>query len=296
MFRLNLSERGNHMNDFVEKEVERYLRTGEYDQNFLQWPGDDFVARSTNQHTTLCNALISAVRQRTPNALVPDVLVGKDMTAHTRSKVAPMVSGLFQEGEVETVLDVLARSVVFLTPDTIYTVLQEMPWLGTSWDLANLYLASYAAEPLAGDAPELVGLSSETTCYVSIDYFTDQTRFSDYVVHEAAHIFHNCKRETIGLPSTRRKEWLLDIEYAKRETFAYSCEAYSRILELADGRAARRTLLSEIGDESPPDDRVDGSEYRDILREAVDARNGWKRILARCAPRPKNRSLAANAN
>jgi len=55
---------------------------------------------------------------------------------------------------------------------------------------------------------------------------------SDYAIHEAAHIFHNCKREMIGLPATRRREWLLDIDYAKRETFAYACEAYSRILEL----------------------------------------------------------------
>jgi hypothetical protein len=34
----------------------------------------------------------------------------------------------------------------------------------------------------------------------------------------------------------------------------------------------------------PADERVDGDEYLDILREAVEARNGWKRIHARCAP------------
>ena len=39
------------------------------------------------------------------------------------------------------------------------------------------------------------------------------------------------KRATIGLRETRTKEWLLDIEYRKRETFAYSCEAYARVLE-----------------------------------------------------------------
>jgi hypothetical protein len=37
----------------------------------------------------------------------------------------------------------------------------------------------------------------------------------------------------------------------------------------------------------PSDDRVDADEYVDILREAVAARNGWKRILARCAPAKK---------
>ena len=43
--------------------------------------------------------------------------------------------------------------------------------------------------------------------------------FADFIAHEAAHIFHNCKRATIGLSETRTKEWSLDIEYRKRETF-----------------------------------------------------------------------------
>jgi hypothetical protein len=36
----------------------------------------------------------------------------------------------------------------------------------------------------------------------------------------------------MGLPYTRRREWPLELAFAKRETFAYACEAYSRILEL----------------------------------------------------------------
>jgi len=31
------------------------------------------------------------------------------------------------------------------------------------------------------------------------------------------------------------------------------------------------------------DERVDAAEYVDVLREAVAARNGWKRILDRCS-------------
>ena len=41
------------------------------------------------------------------------------------------------------------------------------------------------------------------------------------------------ERRTVGLPETRQREWLLDIDFRKRETFAYACEAYSRILEPA---------------------------------------------------------------
>jgi hypothetical protein len=86
-----------------------------------------------------------------------------------------------------------------------------------------------AAELLGKTAPHLVGLSEETTCYVSPEYFSQDDPFADFIVHEAAHIFHNCKRAIVGLRQTRRKEWLLDIEYRKRETFAYSCEAYARL-------------------------------------------------------------------
>jgi hypothetical protein len=55
-------------------------------------------------------------------------------------------------------------------------------------------------------APRLVGLSEETTCYVSPDYFAEDCPFADFIVHEAAHIFHNCKRATVGLRETRTKD------------------------------------------------------------------------------------------
>ena len=131
----------------------------------------------------------------------------------------------------------------------------------------------------------LLGLSEETTCYLSATSFDAPGRFEDFVVHEAAHIFHNCKRETIGLPETRTREWLLEIDYGKRETFAYACEAYSRLHSLGDSPRGRQELLAEHERGSmPPDERVDAVEYLDILREAVTARNGWKRILQRCSP------------
>jgi len=110
-----------------------------------------------------------------------------------------MVRGLFPRREQETVLQVLGRSVIFLTPSNIDAVLEEATWHTTAWDLANLYLASHGPELLSDHAPRIVGLSEETTCYVSADYFQPDSPFEDFVVHEAAHIFHNCKRQTIGL-------------------------------------------------------------------------------------------------
>ncbi|MCB1968509.1 MAG: hypothetical protein KDI64_21320 [Candidatus Accumulibacter sp.] len=168
---------------------------------------------------------------------------------------------------------------------TIDALLQNTQWLATAWKLAKLYLGGLGAELLAEDASGLVGLSEETTCYLSAASFDAPGRFEDFVVHEAAHIFHNCKRETLGLRETRTREWLLEIDFGKRETFAYACEAYSRLQALGDGLRERQRLLAEHEQGSmPPDERVDAVEYVDILREAVAARNGWKRILQRCSP------------
>lgn len=284
------------MQESPEREIERYLRSGEYDADSRAWPGDDFIARSRYAHAALRRALISTIRRLTSDATLPEALADMDVVVYTRRKVAPMVRGLFPGCEQESVLDVLGRSVVFLTPATIDTVLEQMPWLATAWKLANLYLAGFGAELLAEDAPYLLGLSEETTCYLSAEYFSASGCFDDFLVHEAAHIFHNCKRESIGLRETRRREWLLEIDFAKRETFAYACEAYSRIRELGDGPQARRMLLAEHEHgPMPPDARVDADEYIDILREAVAARNGWKCILERCSPprRARRRGIGA---
>ena len=184
------------------------------------------------------------------------------------------------------VLAMLERSVVFLHPGNIESVLRAATWPRTAWSLANLYLVSVGCERLSDEAPNIVGLSEETTCYVSPAYFTSQDDFADYVVHEAAHVFHNCKRATVGLKETRRREFLLDIDYRKRETFAYACEAYSCIVARGGTAADRRAALGAHADGSlPGDDSIDLDEYLDILQEAVEARNGWKRMLQRCAPR-----------
>lgn len=70
----------------------------------------------------------------------------------------------------------------------------------------------------------------------------------------------------------------------KRETFAHACEAYGRILELSQGPAKRLALHYDLGLKAPPTNKVDPAAYGEILSEAVSARNGWKRILERCAP------------
>ena len=177
-------------------------------------------------------------------------------------------------------------SIIFLTRENTHHLIHETSYPETAWTLANIYLYSLRV-PTLGDSSPIVGLSAETKCYVSMEYFAEKNPLEDYVVHEVAHIFHNCKRRTLGLPHTRTKQWLLEIAFVKRETFAYACEAYSRILEQTRGKAARQEFLNEHSSGlKPADDGVDRAELRDILAEAVQARNGWKHILRRCG-KPK---------
>jgi hypothetical protein len=118
----------------------------------------------------------------------------------------------------------------------------------------------------------------ETTCYVSIEYFSNDIPFADYIVHNVVHISHNTERIMIGLPEIQHQEWLLPIEFSKRETFAYAIKVYSRIRELAKKPAERRKLFAELASHPlPPTDFVETEEYLDILKEAISQRMvGWQ--------------------
>jgi hypothetical protein len=264
------------------QDVRLFLRSGEHDPSFRAWRGRTTVGKCIRGTEALEDALVDEVARRSSGAAhhLPEV----DVTALTRAAVQPMVDGLFAFGEREAVLAVLERSVMFLTPENIAEVLMSRAFPHFAWTLANLYLASVGAELLGPAAPSLLGMSEDTTCYVSLEYFRSRGAFDDYVVHEAAHIFHNCKRERLSLPVTRLREWLLEIAFGKRETFAYACEAFSRIAAGAASRAHRLALTEEWATAPAHDESVDIDELRDIVRDAARSRNGWKTIQRRCAP------------
>lgn len=269
----------------IKEAIRQYLETGNDDTLFLDWPGQNYMEKAKNHRTALHKALVCEVRRRAADAAQPAIPAGIDLVAFTRARVLPMVDGLFPADERAVVLGILERSVIFLDSDNIEKVLAAEHFSSSAWRVANFYLGTLGCLGLDDKRCQILGMSEETTCLVSPAYFTEEDRFSDFIVHETAHIFHNWKREYAGLPYSRTREWLLSIDFNKRETFAYACEAYSRILTLGRTRAERKSLLDEyaarvaIGDE-----RADAVEVVDILREAIAARNGWKRILARCAP------------
>lgn len=271
-------------------QIDRFLRTGDSDALFAGWPGRNLLDRFQRGSDALVDALIAEVRQRAAAVTVhlPAALPHSDLVAFTRAKVGPMVRGLFTRREAGSVLGLLECSVVFLAPENVEKVIRKESWLNTAWDVANLYLASIGAKILAKDGTYAVGISVETTCYVSLKYFTVDDPFADFVVHEAAHVFHNTKRGTAGLKQTRWREWLLPIDFRMRETFAYACEAYSRILQDSRRFAERQALLEKLKQTPPPqDDRVDPEVYLACVEEAVCRRNGWKAILEACSSKDR---------
>ena len=254
------------------------------------------MERGRRQDADLRAALVEEVRRLAQGHSHEPVLanVGIELT---RAKVEPMVRGFFARAEQDVVLATLEKSVVYVTSETIEPIILSHRWDRSRWDLANMYLLSVGAKLLGKKAARIVGMSEETTCYVSPDYFAEGDPFADFIVHEAAHIFHNCKRRMIGLRETRTKAWLLDIEFRQRETFAYSCEAYARIIARAKNSAERRALAAEYGSRRRiSTERVDPAEVASVVAEAASARNGWKVILARCAPTMKPRDPHQDAH
>lgn len=263
--------------------IKTFLRTGEYEPSYPAWPGSG-LDRIRAGERDLKSALVQEIQRRSGRNTSP-ALPGFDSNQFTRRKVEPMVRGFFPSAEQEPVLIALQNSIVFLTAENIEAVILQSTWMHTAWTLTNLYLGSLGADLLGPDASPIVGLSEETTCYLSTSYFHEKDPYADFLVHEAAHLFHNCRRATIGLPETERKPWPLHINFRKREEFAYACEYYSRILTLSLGsKKERLRLFAEFREVVEiPDERVDANEVISILDEAVNARNGWKRILARCS-------------
>lgn len=267
------------------QEVRRFLARGEYDALYSAWPGGDLISKAHKGERALKQALIAEVRRRAKGRYLPPLPSGFNSSQFTLGKVGPMVRGLFPAREQQIVLSLFEKSLMFVTHDNIEQILTQMNWMGTAWQVANLYLGSLGLPGLDGKPVRFVGLSEETTFFVSMAYFEEKNPFADYVVHEAAHVFHNWKRDRVGLPYTRKREFLLEIAFAKRELFAYACEAYSRILEQARSSDDRQRLHADYKARWVPNcDDLDRTELADILAEAVSVRNGWKRILQRCSP------------
>ena len=267
------------------EEIRRFLATGDYDMVHAVWPGRHALERIHAGDAALRSALTDVLSQRTKGLTFPSMPANFDASQFVLGKVRPMVCGLFPAKERQVMLDLFEKALVFVSGDNIEQLVSEADSPSTARQMANLFLGSLGLPGLDEKPVGFVGFSEETTFYVSMDYFKDSDPFADWVVHEAAHVFHNWKRAYVGLPETRRREFLLNIAFAKREVFAYACEAYARILERAKGATDRRRLYAEYVENWVPDcDEPDRGNLVKALGAAVEARNGWKHILAHCSP------------
>lgn len=202
------------------QQVRRYVSTGESgERDWLDWPGETIFAQARAHHAALIDGLLAEVDRRTRRRRLPPEPV-VDFPAFVRARLEPMVRGLLPASVREPALARLVPGVRLVTPQTVGAVLGEIDELRTAWDVANLYLDAVGAKRLdpANWAP--LGLASGHECFVSVHYFTLCERFDDFVVHEAAHMLNDFKRRDVGLPHTRRKEWLLGIWFRHRELFA----------------------------------------------------------------------------
>lgn len=270
--------------DPLRRQIRAYVASGDNDaMDWRLWPGNHVLERMQAHRQALIEALLAEVQRRTGRVVLPPEPT-VDWPTHVRSRLEPMVRGLLPTRAQDAALAKLVPGVKLVTPGTVDPVLRGIGCLSIAWDVANLYLDAVGAKPLDRDGWAPLGLASGHECYVSVHYVTKSGRFDDFVVHEAAHMLNDFKLRDVGLPQPRRREWLLEVWYRHRELFAYSCEAWSRVVALATTPRDRRALVEEISRAGPfpNDDTVERAEFVDVLREAAAARNGWKRILARC--------------
>jgi hypothetical protein len=101
--------------------------------------------------------------------------------------------------------------------------------------------------------------------------------YSDVVVHECAHMLHYLKPSHYGLQVRRGHERFVDTEFRHRELFAYSCEAYSRVV-LHGERKSRIALADKMQQEAFSFPRGQIEEVAALVLEAARARNGWRVI------------------
>ena len=178
-----------------KQQVQRYLETGDHDSLCEGWPGCNLFEKAGKAEHVLRHALVMEVRRRAKGRRSPSLPPDFNPCRFILGKVGPMVRGLFPAGEQQIMLGLFENSLQFVTRENIEQMLIRIYWPGTAWSVANLYLGSLGLPGLDGKPVCFVGLSEETTFYVSMDYFSEENPFADYVVHEAAHVFHNWKRD-----------------------------------------------------------------------------------------------------
>jgi hypothetical protein len=186
-----------------------------------------------------------------------------------------MVKGLVQADWQETALrEVAARTFVLNLPGTVAAIEAELStcFTGSAWQILWAFFGDHGLKPaevevrcdgMAGDYAHVRWSAYETT-----------DPYSDLVVHEAAHLLHYLKPQHYGLHIRRGQERFVDVEFCHRELFAYSCEAYSRVV-LQGERKSRISFAEKMLENAFSFPRGQIEEVVALVLNAARARNGW---------------------
>lgn len=256
--------------------VDQFLATGEHDKQFRAWSGNAAQRKATGE-AKLSRILGRIVAWRARGAPIRQGPVPPDLKGQVRSRVAPMVRGLLPRS-AEAVLAELPQRVEVVTVQRFNQQVKGLP-LGVQWSLANLVLDDLGAPPLTDDVPQIDGLCAEGRAWVLPGAFGAVQPFGDVVVHEVAHLLHSISPAALGVGSGKRP--LMRVTRAHRETFAYTCEAWSCVLrDHGDGRSLAESLQGFREGALPPDSRVDRGRLVAVLEAAVEAGvdEGWRCI------------------
>src|SRR5262249_38786212 len=100
---------------------------------------------------------------------------------------------------------------------------------------------------------------------------------SDAPVHEAAPMLPYLKPRHYGPNVRGGPKRFVDIEFRRRELFAYACEAYSRVVLYAE-RRSRIAFAEKMLDAAFSFPRTQIKEVAALVVSAARARNGWRLI------------------
>jgi hypothetical protein len=257
--------------------IEDFLRTGERPwSNAFGLEAIKEAEAFTQAAKTAMRSFFDLASQMLPTAVrsVPRV------TPETiRERVEPMVKGLVQKDWQETAARELAARTFVLNlqgAKAAFDAELSTGFVDGGWQVLWAFLDDHGLKPSDIEV-SCEGLSVGSYAHVRWSALNSEDPYSDVVVHEAAHLLHYLKPAQFNLRIRRGQERFVDVGFRHRELFAYTCEAYSRVILQHDRRAGIAFAEKMREDAfSFPAEQLDA--VATLLLSAARARNGWRVI------------------
>lgn len=260
--------------------IDHFLRSGEE-----AWEGsgsEHFTRAQFQEDMAYTGAVKSALRllfnslaELLPEEIRASAPIPADVIGN---RIEPMVIGLLpQAWRAVAMREILAHLFVLNFPGAQAALDAKLSTcdLNGAWRVLWLMFEDYGLKP-EEVAVDCEGMASDYA-HVRWSAFEGKDPFSDVVVHEAAHMLHYLKPAHFDLAVRRGQERFVDVEFRHRELFAYSCEAYSRVVARG-GRKDRMAFAATMlkGASSFPRAELDASAP--LVLQAAESRSSWRVI------------------